>query len=120
LACSHAFIRVDDTAPTTGLVLDDSNEIQVQCHGSSPVIFVGCSPFVDPDSAVLFYQVAVATKPDVLEHDLVAFGSTIESQQAYIELNGTSSSLLRPGDTAFVTVRPSTRQDCRPSLFLVP
>jgi hypothetical protein len=27
LASSHAFIRVDDTAPTTRRVLDDSNEI---------------------------------------------------------------------------------------------
>ncbi len=105
LASSHAFIRVDDNAPTTGRVLDGSNEIQVRCHGSNPVIFVGWSPFVDLDSEVLFYQVAVATKPDVLEHDLVAFGSTIEFLQAYFELNGTSSSLLRTGDTAYVTVK---------------
>jgi len=102
---THAFIRVDDTAPTAGRVLDGLNEIQVRCHGSKPVIFVEWSPFVDLDSAVLFYQVAVATKPDVLEHDLVAFGSTIEFLQAYLELNGTSSSLLRPVDTAFVTVK---------------
>jgi hypothetical protein len=107
LASSHAFIRVDDTVPTPGRVLDGLDEIQVRCHGSkkNPVIFVGWSQFVDLDSAVQFYQVAVATKPDVLEHDLVAFGSTIEFLQADLELNGTSSSLLRSGDTAFVTVK---------------
>ena len=104
LASVHAFIRVDDTAPTTGLVLDDADEIQVRCHGSSRVIFVEWSPHVDPESAVLFYEVAVATKLDE-EHDLLAFGTQIESLLSYVELNGTSSTLLRPGDSVFVFVK---------------
>jgi len=104
LASAHAFIHIDDTAPTTGLVLDDVDKIQVQCHGSSRVICVGWSPHVDSESTVLFYEVAVATKLDK-EHDLLAFGSKIESLLAYVELNGTSSALLRPGDSIFVFVK---------------
>ena len=104
LASEHAFIRVDDTAPTTGLVLDDADEIQVRCHGSSRVMFVGWSPHVDSESEVLFYDVAVATRLDD-EGDLLAFGSKIESLLAYVELNGTSSALLCPGDSVFVSVK---------------
>lgn len=103
----QAFLLVDDSPPVPGRVLDGITEIEVHCHDSTQIIFTNWTRFVDAETDVLFYQVAAKMAPnDHREPDLANFGLRGQDLQAYIQLQKAGlASLLRPGDTIFVSVK---------------
>jgi hypothetical protein len=103
----QAFLFVDDSPATPGKVLDGASEIFVHCQGSTRVIFVEWTPFLEPETKVLFHQVAVASAADPLQQDLAKFGKEVEASQvsAYVEFKPEVDNVLRPGDKIFVSIR---------------
>ena len=103
---AEVLLVLDDSSPLLGIVLGGIGEADVLCHGSTQMIAVEWTRFIDSETTILFHQVAVATTPlDDLGQDLAYFGVPFEPLQAKVELDWKTGGLLQPGDIIYVTVK---------------
>ena len=101
----HSYFLVDDSPPIPGRALDGLGEIEVRCQGSVRWISLEWTPFMDLESTLIFYQVAVATSTKIAEPDVAKFGLTFDTPSADVELQEAQASSLRDGVPLYVTVK---------------
>ena len=101
----YSYFHVDDSPPIPGRVLDGSGEIELRCHGSVHMISAGWTPFVDSESTLTYYQIAVTTSPQLDEPDLAKFGLTYSAPSADVELQHDRANSLRDGAVLYIIVR---------------